>query len=1062
MREGTPSHHAQAATIEATAKHEMLADCPPRVYPLRHLSFESWSGMGSYARVALLAIVAWASPSVAGPGLPVMPGYKRTSFTAEQGAPGSVNAIAQTADGFLWIGTTQGLWRFDGIRFERMPALEKIGGSGVSALLATRRGELWIGYGFGGVARTRGGHILPASPGRAPKGWTESMSEAPDGALWVTNAGYLYRHAGGRWTKGSYAALGRPYRVVAARDGAVWACLRNNDKGRLIRIDPVTMAPTLVAELGEVCTLSRDGGAGVLIAASKQIRQFDGGHPAGRTVAILPEGMADTVIGIGRNGEGWATNASRRILKFTVPGNGRSEAGAATLFESALGDAAYSESPFQDREGNWWVGTDRGIDRFHPVAVVHNSAIDPQLRAVVPADPHPYQVFADGRKTIFVRIDRRFFRIADDGTAVSLPVTSLGPQNKACAARDAGLWIRTAPDRMRLVGGERARSVRIPSADPALAADSRCFEDREGRLWLGTLSRGVLRYDQSDRNPQVTLIGDSPNGSPYLPYMMAQGRDGVLTYVGYGDIGAFDGRRFRTLVAYSRNPFTFVGAILQRPDGVLIGGESGLGMLRDRHIRMVPAGANGVFGDVSGLVQNAAGETWLQSQAGLVRLSSAALSARLEGRSDALAWRIFDQDDGVIGPSSVRGFTDLVEAADGRLWFANRTGIYSLDPRRIARNMLAPPVVIRAIAVDGRPRAPAPSLDLPAGTRNLQIDFTATSLGVPGRVAFRYRLAGIDVDWVDPGARRQAIYTSLGPGRYRFQVIASNDDGVWNRTGAIVEIVIPPTFVQSRWFIALCVAAALALGWLVYSLRIRRLNQRFDALLRERLSERERIARDLHDTLLQGLQGLMLRFQSVANRLPTDTPLRGEVDEALDRAEAVIVEGRNKVRDLRSESSDLPLERRIRQMVETATPESAARVTLTVEGSTRPIARRAMGEACAIAAEALRNAHRHAAARQVEIIVTYGFDALTLTIRDDGRGIDPDEVAAKRRDGHFGLVGMEERAIRAGGSLHIATRRTRGTEIVLTIPALAAYVRRPTARSAFWRSLRAGAMRDAD
>ncbi|WP_448664675.1 two-component regulator propeller domain-containing protein [Sphingomonas sp. CJ20] len=1039
------SRHDDAATIETTAMHAMLADCPPRVYPVRCLSFEGWSGMRSYARMAMLAIVAWAALTAAGPSLPVMPGYKRTSFTVEEGAPSSVTSIAQTADGFLWIGTGQGLWRFDGVRFERMPALEKTGGSGVRTLLGTRRGELWIGYGFAGLARSKGGRVLPASPGEAPRGWTDSLSEAPDGAIWAVSSASLYRHAGERWTRRNYAELGRPIQALAARDGSIWACLRNDDKRRLIRIDPVTLAPTVVAELGEVCTLSRDGGGGVLVADGKRIRQFGAGRATGRTVVILPEGMSDPAIGVGRNGDGWVASYSRRILKFTLPGSAPSAAREATVFESARGDANYATAPFQDREGNWWVGTDRGIDRFHPVDVVHNSAVDPQLRAVVPSETRAHQIFADGRRTIFARVDRRFFRIADDGKAVPLPAASLGPDDIACAARDAGLWVRIAPDTVRLVGGERTRSVRIPPADRPLAVASRCFEDREGRLWLGMSSHGLLRYDQSDRNPQAMVFDDRPNA---FPYMMAQGRDGVITYIGYGYTAAFDGRRFRTLIGYARNPFTFVGAILQRPDGLLIGGESGLGMLRDGRIRMVPAGENGVFGDVSGLVQNAAGETWLQSQAGLVRVPTAALSARIEGRPGALAYRIFDQDDGVIGTSSVRGFTDLVEAADGRLWFANRTGIYSLDPRRIARNALPPPVVIRALAADGRPMAVAPSLDLPAGARNLQIDFTATSLGVPRRVSFRYRLAGVDADWVDPGARRQAIYTGLGPGRYRFQVIASNDDGVWNRTGANLEIVIPPTFVESRWFILLCAAAALAIGWLVYSLRIRRLNQRFDALLRERLNERERIARELHDTLLQGLQGLMLRFQVVANRLPAENALRGVVDEALDRAEAVIVEGRNKVRDLRSETSDLPLERRITEMLETAAQDSAARTTLTVEGATQPLTRRAGEEAFAIAAEALRNAHRHAAAQHVEIIVTYGFAALTLAIRDDGRGIDQDEVAAKRRDGHFGLIGMEERAVRAGGSLRVSTRRARGTEVVLTIPALAAYGRGRSVREA--------------
>ncbi|TGX55726.1 hypothetical protein E5A73_00920 [Sphingomonas gei] len=884
---------------------------------------------------------------------------------------------------------------------------------------------------------------------RRPKGWTDSLSEAPDGTIWSVSSGSLFRHAGGRWTKRDYGDRGRAIQAFAARDGSIWACLRGDNQSRLVRVDPVTLAPTVVANLVDICTLSRNPEGGVLVADRTQIRLFAAGRPA-RTVAILPEGMPDAVTGVGRNGDAWVISYSRRIFRFALGRAGLGGVGETAVFESAPGAANYSSWPFEDREGNWWVGTDRGIDRFHPVDVVQNSVVDPRLVSLLPTETSPYQVFADGRKTIFLRVDRRFFRVAADGKAIPLPTTSLGPRDTACAARDGGLWVRTARDTVRLVGGAHTRSVRIPPSPQPLSATSRCFEDRDGRLWLGMPSHGLLRYDLDDRNPRAMAFDDRPNA---IPYMLAQGRDGVISYIGYGHTAAFDGRRFHTLIDYAHNPFTFVGAILQRPDGLLIGGESGLGMLRAGRIHMMGAGENGIFGDVSGLVQNAAGETWLLSQAGLVRMPTPALSARLDGRPGTLPSRTFDQEDGVIARSSVRGFTDLVEAADGRLWFADQTGIYSIDPRRLRRNLLRPPVMVRAVTADGKRIAPAASLRLAAGTRSLQIDFTAMSLGMPRRVAFRYKLTGVDGDWVDPGARRQAIYTGLGPGTYRFQVIASNDDGVWNRTGAIMEIVIPPTFVESGWFILLCVIAAFSLGWLAYSLRIRRLNQRFDALLHERLDERERIARDLHDTLLQGMQGLLLRFQAVANRLPPDSALRGSLDQALDRAEAVIVEGRDKVRDLRSETAGPPLERRIGDRIEALAQEGPPRITLTVEGTPRPLSHRAAEEASAIAEEALRNAQRHAAAEHVEIVVTYGLAALSLAVRDDGRGIDQEKAAAKRREGHFGLVGMDERAARAGGTLNLSTRRGRGTEILLTIPALAAYGRQRALKPWFWRRM---------
>ncbi|AQR73346.1 sensor histidine kinase [Sphingomonas sp. LM7] len=996
-------------------------------------------------QLAMLATMAWASPAAAGPTLPLMPGYKRTAFTVEDGAPSAATAIAQTPDGFLWIGTSQGLWRFDGVRFERVATLEKVGGSGVRSLLVTRGGDLWIGYGFGGVALARGGRILSIDAADAPKGWVYSLAEAPDGAIWAVSGGAMYRYAAGRWTKRSYSQFGRAQRALVRRDGSVWVCIRDATRSRLLRLDARSFSPTVIAELGNgACAIAEAPDGAIVVADQTRIRVGAGMSDALIPRATLPAPMSEAVITVGRNGDAWIAGFSRRIFRVALHGIGRAGVGETATFESPGGAAGYATGAFEDREGNWWVGTDRGIDRFHPVDVVHNSATDPRLLALVPIEENPYQLLVDGQRTVFVRVDRRLFRIAPDGSAMPLAMAGLSAQDVECAARDAGVWVRTMRDTVRLVGGERARSVRLPAG---FGADSRCFEDRDGRLWVGIAPSGLIRYDSQDRNPQAVSFDDRPGT---IPYMIAQGGSGVVTYVGYGYTAAFGGRAFRMILGYQPNPFTFIGTILQRPEGLLIGGESGLGMLRDGRIRMMPAGEKGVFGDVSGLVQNAAGETWLLSQAGLVRLSSAALSARLKEGSGALPLRIFDQDDGVLARSSIQGFTDLVEAADGRLWFANQTGIYSIDPRRLTRNSLPPEVVVRAVSADGRPIAPAPQLRLAAGTRGLQIDFTAASLGVPKRVSFRYRLAGVDADWIDPGARRQAIYTGLGPGTYRFQVIASNDDHVWNRTGFIMEIVIPPTFVESRWFLLLCVVAALTVGWLLYSLRIRHLRHRFNALLRERLDERERIARDLHDTLLQGFQGLMLRFQVVANRLLPDDPLRSSVDQALDRAEAVLVESRDKVSDLRNEANGPPLEERIRHILEALTQDGGTRTALTVEGTPRPVSRRAAEEAAAIAEEALRNAHRHAAAAHVQVVVTYGHDALTVVVRDDGRGFDQEEAAHKRQQGHFGLIGMDERALHAGGTLSVSARRGRGTEIMLTVPALAAYGPQRARKNPFW------------
>jgi hypothetical protein len=251
-------------------------------------------------------------------------------------------------------------------------------------------------------------------------------------------------------------------------------------------------------------------------------------------------------------------------------------------------------------------------------------------------------------------------------------------------------------------------------------------------------------------------------------------------------------------------------------------------------------------------------------------LSTRELEARFDDPSAPLSFQIFDNEDGLTDTADVPGWDNARQGPDGRLWFSTNNGIFSLDPSRLRRNDVPPPVVIRSVVANGVRHEFSPSLDLGSGVRNLEIDFTAPSLSRPSRVQFRYRLAGVDEDWVDPGTRRQAIYTNLSPGEYQFQVMAANEDGVWNPEAAVLELSVPPTFIQSRLFLVLCIAAAGLLLWLLYKLRLRQVAGRIRERLEARQRERERIARELHDTLLQSVQGLILKVQAASEDIPDE------------------------------------------------------------------------------------------------------------------------------------------------------------------------------------------------
>ncbi len=386
-----------------------------------------------------------------------------------------------------------------------------------------------------------------------------------------------------------------------------------------------------------------------------------------------------------------------------------------------------------------------------------------------------------------------------------------------------------------------------------------------------------------------------------------------------------------------------------------------------------------------------------------------------------------------------------VEATDGRLWFATDNGLARIDPARIPKNPVPPPVSIRSITADSRTYEPAGPLELPQGIASLRIDYTALSLSIPERVRFRYRLEGLDEQWRDAGTRRVAFYTNPGPGRYRFRVVASNDDGVWNETGAAVAFSIAPAFYQTIWFVLFCFAAAGCIAWAGYQRHVRQVTARLDMQFQERLSERTRIARELHDTLLQSLQGLMLHFQRARNLLPSspDESIRS-LDLALDRADRALIEGRDAIQEIRAPSAELAdLPEVIRalgnELVNANGAETQATFDVVVEGTPKRLRPGPRDEIYGIAREALRNAFRHARASRIEAEITYGDRLLRMRIRDNGQGIDSTVLAQGGLAGHWGLVGMRERAKRIGVRLEIWSREGAGTEVEVSAPWSIAY-----------------------
>jgi signal transduction histidine kinase len=340
---------------------------------------------------------------------------------------------------------------------------------------------------------------------------------------------------------------------------------------------------------------------------------------------------------------------------------------------------------------------------------------------------------------------------------------------------------------------------------------------------------------------------------------------------------------------------------------------------------------------------------------------------------------------------------------------------------------------------------------LPIHTTRLQIDYTAGSLTIPERVRFRYRVEGSDTAWQDAGDERQAVYTNLSPGRYKFQVIASNNDGVWNNEGDSLEFTIAPAFYQTRWFYALCTLLCLTVLVTLHRLRTRQVVTRIRARLEERLSERERIARELHDTLLQGVQGLILRFQVAANRIPREHGARELLEHSIDRAEELLAQSRDRVGDLRDPlRSAVSLPEALAAEGEHLASVGAGQFKLTVEGTARELHPIVREEALFIAREALGNAFRHSGAEHIEADVSYGDANLRVRVRDDGRGIDPQVLRTGSAGNHFGLMGMRERTEKIRSQLLIWSKNAAGTEIEIRVPAKLAYRDRGREQRPVW------------
>ncbi|MFT3668938.1 MAG: triple tyrosine motif-containing protein [Pseudoxanthomonas sp.] len=967
--------------------------------------------------------------------------YKHVRAAADDGAPDGLLRIAQTADGYLWF-AGDALYRFDGATFEQVdwPEGSEKRHASPSALMAGKDGELWVGLrDSGGVAVYRDGVLRDMHMPDPPRGLA-AFAQTPDGTIWTSSLGLdkrLQRLRGSRWERVDEQMKLPPgylMDLVVARDGGLWVALSAEDgeSGTLALLAPgadrFRIMEVRLSGRPKIA-LDRHGTLWASDASGTRMLFGPDGGPSKAGIVFPPvPGTSRAAFTFDHDGGLWGTTGAVGIFHVADPSSPRGTPAADVRRFGAVNGLSsdISYAPFVDRENNVWIATESGIDQFRRASAIQASAI--------PADPTQGLAMAKARDgSVYIASQGTLFHVPPGKEPTPIRALRSGDVSM-CSAREGGVWLVERDQTLLLDGKQATVTAGYPGGEAMIA----CVEDGTGRLWLGLASGELQWHDGGGWHSAEGTLGK------LNLWDLTTTPTGELALVVPPDVALLQGDRLETIrVAPTRigTPWAMVAGNLPGSRDVFVSGSAGLARLRGGQLRQLDEKRFRWITWVRTLQQTADGETWLFNRTGVYKVATIDFDRAFDDPRAPLPYTKLDALDGLASTVQHGGFSGAqsVLAGDGRIWFLNRQGAAFLDPRHLPSNKLAPPVTIRSLASGGRTWRDPANLTLAAGTRTLDITYAGLSFTVPQRVRFMYRLEGVDEHWVEAGARRTVSYSNLGPGRYRFQVIARNNDGIWNRTGAQLAFEIRPTFFQSGPFRLLCALAVVALLWFLYSMRLRAVARSVRLRMAERIEERERIARELHDTLLQAIQALTLRFQLAADDLPPGTEGRASLVAAIDMADGVIAEGRDRVRELRTHQEG-DFEQVLCDLIARTGFDPSVDVAIAVSGSPRRLDPLALDEVTSIAGEALNNIRQHAAATRVTIEIR--FDAsFGLRLVDDGVGIDAPVTASGGREGHFGLVGMAERARKLSGSLVVRAGPEGGTEVVLKVPGSIAYTR---------------------
>jgi signal transduction histidine kinase/ligand-binding sensor domain-containing protein len=974
------------------------------------------------------ALLAWCPPAFAlNPALDIGQ-YGHAAWTIREGfLNGQVLAIAQTPDGYLWLGTETGLFRFDGSRMVRWQPREheQLPSPTVAELLVARDGRLWIGT-YAGLASLKGGRLVtyPELAGEAVGSLVEDSLGTvwagtiaiPNGRLCAIRAVVQCTTQDGRFGNGIFSLFDDRGTLWLAAATGLWRWTPGNPTRYATPLSSVkdvlgvSEGPLLIATIDGVKQLVDEK------LETYRIKGIDRSFQANKLLLDRDGGLW---IGTFRNG---LIHAHQERADVLFPSDGLSGDSINVLFE--------------DRERNIWVGTNEGLDRFRELPVTTVSS-----RQGLPSDSAVSVLPArDGSVWIGSAAGPTRWK---DGQTTTYSVRDGLPDNRAGTMFEDSIGRVLVATMGGMAAFDNGRFVHLKAVPTRVVYN--IVEERTGDFWISDQEQGLLHLVGEEvvkpipwsalghADHATALVLDGARRGLWLGFY-----NGGVAFVQDGTVGVSYG------TAEGLAPGRISDLRLDEDGALWAATAGGLTRLKDNHIATLTTAHGLPCEAVHWTILDVDRALWLLMPCGLARISSAEVAAWVADPHRMVTSTLFDNSDGARALSTSIGFNPAVaRLADGRLWFATANGVGAVDPRRLSLNALPPPVHIQQMVSDRKTYSATMTAEggprLPPLTRDLQIDYTALSLVAPEKVRFRYKLEGRDRDWRDAGNRRQAFYNDLAPGSYRFRVIASNNSGVWNETGATVDFAIAPAYYQTTWFPTLAVGMLVGVVWAAHRIRVgivekheREISALNERLMKAQEQERIRIAGELHDGVMQEMLAATMMLGTAKRRIAAESDAKATIEKVQEKLIRVGTDIRQLSHDLHPPVlHDAGLPQALRTYCEQFTASSGTPVACDADDDARDLSRGAALALFRIVQEALGNAAKHAHARQITVRLTRSGEVVSLVVSDAGVGFDTSRLGTS---GGLGLIMMRERAGQLNGKFEFESAPGRGTTIKVTIP----------------------------